>query len=185
MLPHVAVGALFQFVRRILASILLAILVLVGIGGIVVVQAGRDEAAGADTAILMLDGTEGGQAARVNRAVRLYLDGRISRIVLAGSDPTGARETLVARGVVQDKIAEVREPTEIEQLKGVQRLLQETRVTDAMLIGEPVEALRLLKIARDYGLMLRSAPVGADSAINLTDVVDEVGRYVIYCFVGR
>src|SRR5687767_8194013 len=145
MVPHVAVSALFRTVRRLIATVLVIVMMLIGIGGAVVAQAGRDETSSADTAVLMLDGGIGGEGARVDRAVRLYLAGQISRIVLAGSDPASARDTLVARGVVQDKIVEVREPAEIDQLRAVQRVLQEMRVADAMLLGEPVEALRLLK----------------------------------------
>ena len=185
MLPHVAVSALLRSIRRIVASMLLALLVLAGIGGLVVVQAGRDEATSADTALVMLVGEESGQAARINRAVRLYLGGQVSHLVLAGSDPTGVRETLVARGVVQDKITEIRQPTQIEQIRATEELFQKVGIADAMLVGEPVEALRLLKIARDHGLVFRSAPTGADTTIDLGNVIDEVGRYMSYCFLGR
>ena len=167
------------------AAVLLILTVLAGIGGAVVAQAGREEAIRADTAVLMLDGAEDSQAARLDRTVRLYLGGQISRIVVAGSEPAPARDALVARGVLQDKLIEVREPTQIGQLREIRRLLQEARVVDVMLIGEPIESLRLLKIARDQGLVLHSAPAGAESAISLRDVVDEVGRYLAYCFVGR
>ncbi len=183
--PHVTIGVLLRSVRRILGSIVLGVLVLVSIGGAVVAQAGRDEAIGADTAILMLDGTGAARAARLDHAVRLYLGGQISRIVLVGSDTTGALDALVARGVVQDKITEVREATQIDQLLRTREVLNKARITDAMLVGEPVEALRLLKIARDHGLALRSAPKGADTGLSLDAVVDEVGRYLAYCFVGR
>ncbi len=185
MVPHVAVSALLRSIQRVFTGALLVGLVLASIGGLVVVQAGRDEVTRADTAVLMLDGTEGGQAIRLDRAVRLYLGGQISRLVLAGSDPGAAHALLVERGILQDKIADVREPTQLKQLQQTQRLLQEARVTDAMLIGEPVESLRLLKIARDHGLELRSAPAGEDTAISLNAVVDEVGRYLVYCFAGR
>lgn len=185
MVPHIAIGALLRSFRRLLGGVVLVAALLAATAGLVVAQAGRDEVTSAETAVLMLDGSAGGQAVRLDRAIRLFLGAQISRLVLVGSDPTPARDTLVARGVVPDKIMEVREPTQIAQLAGVQRLLQETRITDAMLIGEPVEALRLLKIARDHGLALRSAPTGADSAINVGAVVDEVGRYLAYCFVGR
>jgi hypothetical protein len=154
-------------------------------GGAVVAQAGRDETNRADTVILMLDGRADDQAARIDRTVRLYLDSRISRIVLAGSDTLPAHDALIARGVLQDKLVEVREPSQIQQLAAARRVIQESRATDVMLIAEPIETLRLLKIARDHELELRSAPVGADSAISLRDIVDEVGRYLAYCFVGR
>jgi len=185
MVPHITVSVLLRSARRVAGAILLGILVLAGMGAAVVAQAGREETTRAETVVLMLDGAEDGQAARVDRTVRLYLDGRISRIVLAGSETLPAHETLVARGVLQDKLAEVQVPTQIDQFTAVRQVVQESRMTDLMLIAEPVETLRLLKIARDQGLNFQSAPVGADSAISLRDVVDEVGRYLAYCFVGR
>jgi len=185
MVPHITVSVLLRSARRVAGAILLGALALAGMGAAVVAQAGREETTRAETVVLMLDGAEDGQAARVDRTVRLYLDGRISRIVLAGSETLPAHETLVARGVLQDKLAEVQVPTQIDQLTAVRQVVQESRMTDLMLIAEPVETLRLLKIARDQGLNFQSAPVGADSAISLRDVVDEVGRYLTYCFVGR
>lgn len=185
MVPHIAWSALLRSFGRIIATVVLGFVVLTGIGGAVVAQAGRDEATTADTAVLMLGGADGGEATRLDRVVRLYLSGQISRVVLAGEDPTPARDALVARGIVQEKIAEARDATELGQIRAVQQVLRETRVTDAMLIGEPVEALRLLKIARDHGLPLRSAPTGVDSGIDLARVADEVGRYLVYSFIGR
>lgn len=185
MVPHVNVGALFLSIRRLFIGLLLVGGVLVAIGGVIVAQAGRDEATSADTAILILDGTAGAQVARVDRAIRLYLGGQISRIVLAGPDTAPARDTLIARGVVKDKIAEATTPHQIEQIEQVQHILEQSRTTDAMLIAEPIESLRLLKIARDRGLMLHSAPAASDSSIDFGDLVEEVGRYLIYCFEGR
>lgn len=185
MAPHISISALLRSVRRLLATVLLGVVVVAGIGAAVVAQAGREEATRADTAILMLDGAEDGLAARLDWAVRLYLDGQISRIVLVGSEPAPAYDALIARGVLQDKLAQIRETTQISQLAAARRMLMEARVLDAMLICEPIESLRLLKIARDQQLELHSAPVGADNDISLRDMVDEIGRYLIYCFVGR
>jgi hypothetical protein len=185
MTPHVAVSVLLRSFSRILAGVLLALVVLVAIGAIVVAQASRDEAVTNDTAVLMVDGTPTGRDARVDRAVRLWLAGDIVRMVLAGAQTAEARDALLARGIVADRITEVNEETQIAQLVRVQQVLEEMRITDAMLVGEPVEALRLLKIARDHGLELHSVPAGADTAISLDAVVDEVGRYLAYCFVGR
>lgn len=185
MVPHISISALLRSVRRLLATVLLGVVVVAGIGAAIVAQAGREEATRADTAILMLDGAEDGLATRLDWVVRLYLDGRISRIILAGSEPAPAHEALLARGVLQDKLVQIREASQIGQLSAARQTLMEARIIDAMLICEPIEALRLLKIARDQQLELHSAPVGADNNISLRDMVDEVGRYLIYCFVGR
>ena len=185
MVPHFTFKVLLRSIRRLFAVTLLALVMLAAIGTIVILQASRDETTHTNAAILMLDGPGGGQTARLDRAVRMFLAGEISRIILAGSDTAQARTTLVTRGVVQDKIAEVREPTEQEQLQAAQKLLQATHENDALLMGEPVEALRLLKMARDMGLALHSAPTGADNTIDLRSVADEVGRYLVYCFAGH
>jgi hypothetical protein len=185
MVPHITFSVLLRSVRRVAAAILLGLAVLAGMGGAVVAQAGREETTRADTAIVMLDGREDGQAARIDRTVRLYLDGRISRIVLAGRETTMAHDSLLARGVLPDKLADVRQPNQIAQISAVRQVVQESRATDVMLIAEPIETLRLLKIARDQDLEFHSAPVGANTAINPRDIVDEVGRYLAYCFVGR
>ena len=97
MAPHISISVLLRSVRRLLATVLLGIAVVVGIGAAIVAQAGREEATRADTALLMLDGAEDGLAARLDWVVRLYLDGRISRIVLVGSEPGSAHEALLAR----------------------------------------------------------------------------------------
>ena len=185
MTPHVAVSVLLRSFSRILAGLALALVVLVGIGAIVVAQAGREEALTADTAVLMVDGTPTGRNARVDRAARLNIAGSVVRVVLTGRDTVEARDALIARGVMPDKITEVNEGTEIAQLAKVHDVLEDLRITDAMLIAEPVESLRLLKIARDNGLELYSVPAGGDSAISLDAVVNEVGRYLTYVFVGR
>jgi uncharacterized SAM-binding protein YcdF (DUF218 family) len=185
MLPHISVGALLRSVRRVLITVLLACAMLAGIGGAVVAQAGRDEAAQAEIAVLMLDGREDSQAARLDRTVRMYLDGQISRIIVAGGEPAPAQAALVVRGVLQDKIVAVADVTQIGQIQAISRVLQEQRAVDALLINEPIESLRLLKIARDQGVMLHPVPVGVDNIITVRDIADEVGRYLIYCFVGR
>jgi hypothetical protein len=185
MVPHIAVGALLRTVRRVLAVALFAVAVVIAIGGAVIAQAGRDEASAADAAVLMLEGTEAGKAARLDRAVRLYLAGQISRIVLVGRETTAGRDALVERGVVPDKILETHGATALEQIRAVRTLLHDMEVRDAMLLGEPVEALRLLKIARDHHLLLHSAPTGAESTISVNSVANEVGRYLVYCFAGR
>ncbi len=185
MVPHISVSVLLRSIRRLFVATLIALAVLAAIGAAIVAQAGRDEAASADTAVLMLDGSDGGEATRIERTLRLYLGGQISRVVLAGSNPGSARDALISRGVVPDKIVEVRSSTELGQIEDVQQLVQEAHIADIMLIGEPVEALRLLKIARDRGLTLRSAPAGADTSISIGSVVDEIGRYLVYCFAGR
>ena len=185
MVPHVDVGALFLSIRRLFVGLLLVGCVLVAIGGVIVAQAGRDEATGSDTAILMLDGTPSAQAARTDRVVRLFLGSQISRVILTGAVTAPTRDILIARGVLKDKIAEANAPQQIAQIEQVQHILDQSRTPDAMLIAEPIESLRLLKIARDRGLVLHSSPATSDTSIDFGDLVEEVGRYLVYCFEGR
>src|SRR3712207_5104850 len=133
MVPHISVSVLLRSIRRLFVAMLIALAMLAAIGAAIAAQAGRDEAARADTAVLMLDGSDGGEATRIERTLRLYLGGQISRIVLAGRNTGTARDTLISRGVVPDKIVEVRSSTELGQIEDVRRLVQESHIADIML----------------------------------------------------
>ena len=135
MVPHITVSVLLRSARRVAGAILLGLLVLAGIGAAVVAQAGREETTHAETVVLMLDGPEDDQAARVDWTVRLYLDGRISRVVIAGRETLHAHDVLVARGVLQDKLAELRMPTQIDEISTVCKVVQTTHMTDVMVIA--------------------------------------------------
>ncbi|MBA3943710.1 MAG: hypothetical protein H0X37_04015 [Herpetosiphonaceae bacterium] len=171
---------IWRAVRRVLGLLFLIALVLTGTGGAIVVQGSRDEADRADTAVLMSDGDALSRAARVERATSLYLNSHISRIIVVGQAPAQAQAILLNRGVQADKLQMIRAPSQQAQLDQLHSAFATGRPIDALLIAEPVEILRLLKMAHDRGLPLRGAPTSRTSAIDLGAVVDEVGRYFTY-----
>ncbi len=171
---------IWRAVRRVLGLLFLVALVLIGTGAAIVVQGSRDEADQADTAVLMSDGDALSRAARVERATSLYLNSHISRIIVVGQNPAPAQTVLLNRGVQADKLQIIRAPSQQLQLDRLHAMFTTARPIDALLIAEPVEILRLLKMAHDRGLPLHGAPTSRSSAIDLGTVVDEVGRYFAY-----
>ena len=183
MQPHISMLALWRSFRRILAFAALLVLLALGTGAAVVVQAGRSDLSTADAALVMLD--DQGAVPRVDHARQLYSEGRVSRILLAGAAPDASRDALQKRGVKEDAIIELREPEQIQQLASAKAMLAQENLRSALLIAEPVETLRLLKIARDSDLRLASAPIGARSDISIRGIMIEVGRYFRYVLLNR
>jgi hypothetical protein len=179
----------WRAVRRVLVLVGLILLLLFGTGVAVVVQGGRDDTQRADTAILMADGTALSVTARTDRVIELYLKGAVSHIVVVGRDPGLTEAVLLSRGVQQVKLQTAQAPSQVEQMAVLRTMLRqrptELAGLDAVLIAEPVEVLRLLKIAHDHDLPLRGAPTSSTSMIDLGAVLDEVGRYFAYVVRGR
>jgi hypothetical protein len=179
MRPHVSARALLRTFRRIAGVALLCAAVAIGTGALVIVQAGRSDAASGDAAIVMLS-DQRGSAARTDRARQLFLDGKVARILLAGADAGSSRDDLIARGVREDAILALTDPSQTAQLREASDIFERDRLGSGVLIAEPVQTLRLLKIARDSGVALNSLPIGASSDIDLGAVAGEVGQYFRY-----
>jgi hypothetical protein len=176
---HISTIALWRSLRRVLGMLALLAIIAIATGAAIVVQASRSDALTADAAIVML-AENGDLSARLDRARQLYTDGRISRILLAGRDTGPGRAALVARGVQDELIGELVAEDQIAQLTAAGEVLEAEQLRSALLIAEPVESLRLLKIGRDANLPLRSLPTGAQPDLRIADVVAEVGRYFRY-----
>jgi uncharacterized SAM-binding protein YcdF (DUF218 family) len=183
MIPRISTVALWRSLRRMISVVGLLALIALGAGAAIVVQAGRSDSPPADAAVVMLTGDRS-TAARLDRARQLYSEGKISRILLVGDDGTG-RATLEGRGVQPGALIELDEDDQIAQLASVSRTLEQERLGRALLIAEPVETLRLLKIARDQDLRLLSLPTSVDADISLNEVVREIGRYFSYVLLNR
>jgi uncharacterized SAM-binding protein YcdF (DUF218 family) len=177
--PRISTFALWRSLRRMLAFVLLLGLIAFVTGAAIVVQAGRSDEQAADAAIVMLSG-EAGTATRLDTARRLYIEGKISRILLAGADLAESRSTLQNRGVKEEALIELQAENQLDQIAAARQALERDRLTRAMLIAEPVEMLRLLKIAHDQQLRPLSAPVGAEADISISGVTREIGRYFRY-----
>jgi len=185
MTPRISTLALWRSLRRVLALLGFVALIAAITGAAIIVQASRTSGVQeGDAAIVMVD-DEAGTAARLDRARQLYRDNQISRILLLGDDLGASRELLQSRGVKEEAVVEVSEQDQIVQLRTAGRLLADEHLHNAQLIAEPVEMLRLLKIAQDADIRLQSTPISADSSISFSDVVREVGRYFRYVFVNR
>lgn len=183
MTPRISTLALWRSLRRILALFVLVILIGLGTGAVVVVQASRSDQPVADAALVMLD--DDGATARVDRARQLYSEGKVSRILLAGPTLDASRDILQQRGVKEEAIIGLSEPDQISQITAAQATLTRENLHSALLIAEPVETLRLLKIARDRDVRLLTLPVGASSEISISGIIGEVGRYFRYVLLNK
>lgn len=179
MKPRISTIALWRSLRRMLSLLVLLALIAFGTGAAIVVQAGRNDDQAADAAIVMLS-DEAGSAMRLDTARRLYIEGKISRILLAGPEANASRSTLQARGVKEDAVIELAGEHQSEQLAAARQALEGERLTRALLIAEPVEMLRLLKIAHDQQLRPLSTPVGSGGEISISGASREIGRYFRY-----
>lgn len=183
MTPRISRLALWRSVRRILGLGALVMIIWIVTGSVVVVQAGRSDESSADAAIVMLD--DEGAPTRIDYARQLYSGGKVSRILLAGSEIGTSRETLQKRGIKEDAIIELRADDQLEQLNAARAMLEQEHLRSAVLIAEPVETLRLLKIAHDADLRLLSTPIGARSDISISGIIGEVGRYFRYVLLNQ
>ncbi len=179
MTRHSSTNILQHILRRMIGFYMLLLLIFVTTGALIMVQASRSELQPADAAIVMLDSNEADNAARIERAQQLFIDGNLSQIVLVGREPSTAR-ALLEDSVEDTAVIEVREASQVAQLAVTRQALQEQHLQSALLIAEPVETLRLLKIARDTGIQPLSAPVGANPQLSFFDTLQEIGRYFRY-----
>ncbi|GAC1649657.1 MAG: hypothetical protein NVS4B8_23380 [Herpetosiphon sp.] len=171
--------------RRLLALFLLLGLLVGATVAAVVLQGSRDEGAAADSVVIMDDGHPESRNARVERALMLYLNGKVSRIIVLGQN-TASTEAMLQKGGVQAvKLAAIHRSGQREQLVGLQENFADRPAADGLLIAEPVEMLRLLKMAHDYHIMLHGAPASRLSVIDMGAVVAEVGRYFMYVMGGK
>lgn len=184
MIPRISTVALWRSLRRMISVVVLLALIALGTGAAIVVQAGRSDSPPADAAIVMLAGDRS-TATRLDRARQLYSEGKISRILLTGTAAPASRVALEDRGVQPGAVIELEQGDQVAQIVAVQRALDQERLGRALLIAEPVETLRLLKIAQDRNLQLLSLPTGSTNDIEPLDVVREVGRYFRYVLLGE
>lgn len=184
MTPPISTIALWRSFRRILFVGALLLLIAIGTGAAIVVQAGRSDNPPADAAIVMLT-DDRGSTTRLDRARQLYTEGKVSRILLAGTDSAASRTTLLERGIKEESLIDLSQPSQREQLIEAKRILDEQRLSTTLLIAEPVETLRLLKIANDHELQLLTLPTGTNNDIDPVAVAREIGRYFSYVLLGN
>lgn len=166
-----------------LGLLLIVAIVWIVTGAAIIVQAGRSDTSTADAALVMLG--DGAMNQRLDRARQLYSEGKIARILLAGPNVADGRASLQQRGVQDEALIDVAQPDQIAQLAAAKQMLEQENLRSVVLIAEPAETLRLLKIARDADLRPLSTPIGAPDDLSIAGVTREVGRYFRYVLLSR
>lgn len=136
--------------------------------------------------------------ARLDHALALWQAGWAPRIVVTGGRRPGdrwteagaARQYLTARGVPASAIlAEDRGRSTLESLTGVAALCRTAGCGDLIVVSDRVHMLRVLRIARDLGLVAHPSPAPAsptdiDPARRLPALVHELGALFLYFVTG-
>ena len=104
---------------------------------------------------------------RINHAIALYQEGRISRIIFTGgqgdsSEPPEAvvgKRYAVARGISEDDIlTETRSRTTSENLYYAQQVATEHRLDKFLIVSDPLHMKRALLLAKDLGMDAYPSP---------------------------
>jgi uncharacterized SAM-binding protein YcdF (DUF218 family) len=137
--------------------------------------------------------------ARLNHAVDLYEAGLGRYFVVTGGKAAGDRTTEAAaarafalgRGVPASAIlVEDRGRTTLESLNAVAAILREHRLGSAIFVSDRTHMLRVLRIARDQGIVAYGSPT-ATSPTDLTFIsradatIHELGALALYFVSGQ
>jgi uncharacterized SAM-binding protein YcdF (DUF218 family) len=153
----------------------------------VVVQSQHDETRPAGAAIVV-DSTSDGRVAApaLDRVMLLHRRGTIGRIILAGSsDMAAAQRYLTERGVPGEVVVlSEPEPTLTGRLEQVAGVARANGIAAVLLVAEPPEMLRSLKIAHDSGLIAYASPTPSPlTTNNIRSVLQEGWAYITYLFI--
>ncbi len=166
-------------------------------------QAGRDEARQAGAIVVMGAAQYDGRpspvfAARLDHAIELFRAGWAPLLVVTGGSQEGDRTTEAATGRAYAEgagvpaagiLAEDQGRTTIESIDGVVALLRARGIRDAIFVSDPTHMLRVMRIARDrgivaYGSPARTSPTETDLARRLEATVHELGALAVYFLAG-
>ncbi len=137
--------------------------------------------------------------ARLEHGVRLWQEGWAPVLVVTGGKQEGDRttEAAVGRKFALDLgvpaaaiLSEDRGRNTAESLRSVARLLREQGIGEAIFVSDPTHMLRVLRIARDEGIVAwgsptRQSPRERDLGRRLTATVHELGALALYFVGGR
>jgi uncharacterized SAM-binding protein YcdF (DUF218 family) len=138
-------------------------------------------------------------AARLDHAVALYLHGTAPFLVVTGGKAEGDRTTeaaagrayALARGVPEDGIlVEDTGRTTLESLERVAAILRARGIRDAVFVSDPTHMLRVLRIAKDLGLIAWGSPtptsrIELDSSRKVDATIHELGALALYFFARQ
>lgn len=177
------------------AALLVALVVV-----LIALQGRRDEARPTGAA-LVFDAGESGEApspelrARLDHALDLYRRGLVDRVILAGAgtpavERAAGQAYLAQRGLPESAVLrDSRGETAWEQAQSAAALARAQGIGSLLVVGEPAQMLRLLKITRDVGVEAYGSPAN-DPALarglfeNARAMLVETGAYLAYV-LGR
>jgi uncharacterized SAM-binding protein YcdF (DUF218 family) len=167
-------------------------------------QGGRDDRQPADAIVVLGAAQYDGRPspvfrARLEHAVGLYREGLAPYLVVTGGKALGdrtteadaARQFALERGVPPDAILiEDRSRTTLESLTAVAGLLRERGLTSAVFVSDRTHMLRVLRMARDLGIVASgspttTSPIDADTARRLRATAREAVALGVYFLAGR
>jgi uncharacterized SAM-binding protein YcdF (DUF218 family) len=102
-----------------------------------------------------------------------------------------ARAYAIERGVPADAIlTEDQGRSTLESLRSVEAILRGRGIRDAVFVSDRTHMLRVLRMARDLGLIAygsptRTSPSDADSTRRLRATIHELGALGLYFLTGR
>jgi uncharacterized SAM-binding protein YcdF (DUF218 family) len=137
--------------------------------------------------------------ARLDHAIALYASGVAPRFVVTGGKAAGDRTTeaasarayALARGVPTDAIlVEDRGRTTLESLRGVATLLRDDHLSSAVFVSDRTHMLRVLRIARDvgivgYGSPTETSPTDQTVGNRAEATLHELGGLALYFLTGQ
>ena len=137
--------------------------------------------------------------ARLDHALDLYRRGQVRLIVLTGgagagdtlSEAATGKQYLLGRGLPAEALlTEDHSTTTWENLRNSAPLIQSNQIGAVVLVSDPFDMLRALKMARDLGLIAygsptRTSPISASRWQEARYVVREAWAYLVYLFFRR
>jgi hypothetical protein len=179
---------LIRFLRAMaqIAACGVALLLLTAV--MVIVQAQRDETRPADIALVLNSALSPPMQAQLDAALVLHRRGVVSRILLAGNDTTNAIRYLTQQGTPAEAVL-VSEPASTlpQQIAHASTTARFHGANSVVVVGERWGMLRILKIARDNGLVAYGTLTSAEPRSifdSLSAIVRESWAYLGYLFVG-
>ncbi len=134
--------------------------------------------------------------ARLDHALDLYRRGQVRLIILTGgvgagetvSEAAAGKQYLLGRGLPAEALLiEDRGTSTWENLRNSVPLIQSHQIGAVVLVSDPFQMLRSLKMTRDLGLIAygsptRTSPISANGWQAARYVVREAWAYLVYLF---
>jgi uncharacterized SAM-binding protein YcdF (DUF218 family) len=184
-----------RLLRALAQSVAVLLALLLFVCAMVVVQAQRDELRPADLAIVVDAGRgpeESATQAALDRALLMQRRGYVRQILLAGEgDMAAAQRYMVGRGAPAELILVARPAASLpDQLAEAAARAREAAASQVIVIAQPSETLRALKIARDLDMDAYGSParpsLRGQTYLDLTrDTLREAWAYLGYLLIGR